>query len=77
MEREIRRERIKTHVSMRDGCFKSCQKVVVQILFLQNTFFSFQNHVTSCFIFVLVGACGLTKFKPKNIELNIPIAAQN
>ena len=38
IERERRRERIKTHVSMRDSCFKSCQKIDVQISFLINLF---------------------------------------
>jgi len=32
--REKEEERIKTYVSMRESCFKSCQKVVVQISFL-------------------------------------------
>jgi len=30
IEREKRRNRIKTHVSMREDCFKNGQKVVVQ-----------------------------------------------
>jgi len=35
MERKRRREKIKTHVSNEsESCFKSCQKVVVEISFL-------------------------------------------